>query len=251
MEGKTLKIFLEIHNGLVREGPGDNASTEKAYRMLSYLPPKPRILDVGCGPGMQTIELAKLSNGTIDALDNHQPFLDYLAKRAEETGFSQKINPINGNMFSLNYQDKTFDLIWCEGAIYLIGFEKGIKQWRKLLTDKGYLVASELSWLEFNPPQEIKHYWEKNYPAIKTTMENLEIAKKGGYRIVNHFILPEKSWWENYYTPIVAKIPKLKKKYAKDKEALKVLENEEIEIEMYTRYSAHYGYVFYIMQVLN
>jgi ubiquinone/menaquinone biosynthesis C-methylase UbiE len=35
-------------------------------------------LDIGCGLGMQTIELAKLSKGQIDALDNHQPFLDQL-----------------------------------------------------------------------------------------------------------------------------------------------------------------------------
>ena len=72
------KNFWEVHSNLPREGPGDNESTKKAYLMLKDLPENPRILDIGCGPGMQTIELAKLSGGQIVAVDNHQPFLEQL-----------------------------------------------------------------------------------------------------------------------------------------------------------------------------
>ena len=57
------EIFWKIPNGLPIEGPRDNESTKKAYRMLKGLPENPRIIDIGCGPGMQTIELAKLSGG--------------------------------------------------------------------------------------------------------------------------------------------------------------------------------------------
>jgi tRNA G46 methylase TrmB len=57
--GKTSKIFFEVHNDLPREGPGDNKSTRKAYLTLPVILEKPRVLDIGCGPGMQTVELAK------------------------------------------------------------------------------------------------------------------------------------------------------------------------------------------------
>jgi len=80
MTEKMPKIFWEIHNSLPRKGPGDNKSTRKAYKMLKELPENPRILDIGCGPGMQTIELAKISNGEIIAVDSHQPFLEQLKK---------------------------------------------------------------------------------------------------------------------------------------------------------------------------
>ncbi len=73
MSEKLPEFFWVIHSGLPREGPGDNKSTRKAYRMLKDLPKNPRILDVGCGPGMQTVELAKLSGGQIVALDFHEP----------------------------------------------------------------------------------------------------------------------------------------------------------------------------------
>ena len=249
MSDKLPKVFWEVHSDLPREGPGDNESTRKAYLMLKDLPEHPRILNIGCGPGMQTIELAKLSSGRVVALDNHEPFLEDLKWRAEEEGLNEKINAVNGDMFNLNFENNSFDLIWCEGAIYIIGFEKGLREWRNLLTDKGYLVVSELPWLRPNPPEEVRRFMEEVYPAIKTIEENLEIARKCGYRIVSYFILPEKSWWTNYYTPLEAKIASLKTKYRDDEEAMNVLASHELEIEMYRKYSEYYGYVFYIMQI--
>ena len=248
MSKKMPKVFWELHSGLPREGPGDNESTRRAYLMLQDLPENPRILDIGCGPGMQTIELAKLSNGRIDALDNHQPFLEDLKRRAEEEGVRDRIKTVNGDLFALNYEGNSFDLIWCEGAIYIIGFEKGLCEWRNLLTDKGYLVVSEVSWLRPDPPEEIRRYMEEEYSAIKTIKENLEIARKCGYRIISHFILPEKSWWTNYYTPMETKIASLKSKYRDDEEAMNILASHELEIDVYQKYSDYYGYVFYIMQ---
>ncbi len=249
MSEKMPKIFWEVHSGLPREGPGDNESTRKAYLMLEGLPENPRILDIGCGPGIQTIELAKLSSGRVDALDNHEPFLEDLKRRAEKEGVSDRIRPVKGDMFNLNYENNSFDLIWSEGAIYIIGFEKGLREWRRLVTEKGYIVVSELSWLRPDLPEEARTFMEEGYPAIKTIKENLQIDRKSGYRIVGFFVLPEKSWWDNYYTPIKTKLPSLKARYRDDEEALKTIVCEETEIEMFRKYSDYYGYVFYIMQV--
>jgi ubiquinone/menaquinone biosynthesis C-methylase UbiE len=249
MSEKMPKIFWEVHSGLPREGPGDNMSTRKAYLMLKDLPKTPRILDIGCGPGMQTIELAKLSSGRLDALDNHEPFLEDLRRRAEKEGVSDRVRPVKGDMFNLNYEDNSFDLIWSEGAIYIIGFEKGLREWRRLLTENGYIVVSELSWLRPDLPEEVSTFMKEAYPVIKTIKENLEVGRKSGYSVVGFFVLPEKSWWDNYYTPIETKLPSLKTRYRDDEEALQVIAIEELEIGMFRKYSDYYGYVFYIMQV--
>ncbi len=216
--------------------------------MLTELPTKPRILDVGCGPGMQTIEIAKLSNGEITAVDNHQPFLDSLKRQAASEGVSENIKIVTANMGCLGFEAKSFDLIWSEGAIYNIGFEKGIREWRKFLADNGYLAVSELCWLSPNPPEEVKKFFLTCYPAMKLVDENLQIIKAAGYRVVGYFILPDSSWWNSYYTPIEAKLPALKVKYRDDKEALAVIACEELEIAMFHKYSRYYGYVFYVMQ---
>jgi len=111
MSDKLPEIFWEIHSGLPREGPGDNRSTRRAYLMLKDLAKNPRILDIGCGPGMQTIELAKLSKGEIDALDNYQPFLDQLELKIKNERFAGKIKPVKGDMLHLHYDSNTFDLV--------------------------------------------------------------------------------------------------------------------------------------------
>jgi ubiquinone/menaquinone biosynthesis C-methylase UbiE len=245
------KIFFEVHARLPREGPGDNESTTKAYRMLRDLPENPRVLDVGCGPGMQTIELAKLSKGKIDALDYFPRFLEQLRKKAEQERVAQNINTVICDMFKLNYENHTFNLVWSEGSIYIIGFERGLREWKKLLAPKGYIVASHIAWLKPNPPQELRTYWQENYKEISTIQTNLETARKTGYQIVGYFALPEKSWWENYYKPIEEKLPTLRSKYQDDEEALAFLKSEELEINMFRKYSNYYGYVFYVMQTKN
>jgi ubiquinone/menaquinone biosynthesis C-methylase UbiE len=248
MSDQLPEVFWEVHSDLPREGPGDNESTRRAYLMLKELPKNPRILDIGCGPGMQTIELAKLSEGQIDALDNYQPFLDQLDLKIKKEGLATKIKLVKGDMLNLAYDSSTFDLIWSEGAIFIIGFEKGLYEWKRLLTDKGYLVVSELSWIRDDVPAVVDEYMKQAYPVIKTIQENLDIVKKVGYRIVGFFVLPSESWWTDYYNPILTKLPNLKEKYKDDAEKLQHISYHEVEIEMFRKYSDYYGYVFYIVQ---
>lgn len=85
---KVMEFFFEIHQALPRQGPGSSESTRQAFNLLPELSSKPRILDIGCGPGAQTIELAKLSRGLIIALDNHQPYLDQLTTTIQTEALS-------------------------------------------------------------------------------------------------------------------------------------------------------------------
>ena len=248
MSEKLPEFFWTIHAGLPREGPGDNKSTAKAYRMLKDLPENPRILDVGCGPGMQTVELAKLSGGQIVALDFHEPFLEQLKEAVKKEDVSDRVKAVQGDMCNLKFEDGSFDVVWSEGAIFIIGFEKGLREWKRLLTPEGYVVVSELCWLKNVVPQEAKTYVTQVYPPVKTIEENIQIIQNSGYRFIDSFVLPSKSWWDNYYTPIEKKLPSLKAKHKNDKEALQVIAYEEIEIDSFRKYSDYYGYAFYIMQ---
>ncbi len=111
----NLNFLFELHTDLPRAGPGNNESTRKAFKMLKDLPPCPHILDIGCGPGMQTIELARISGGEIVALDIYQPFLDRIMKNARDQEVADKIKTINKSMFDMKIEKKSFDIIWAEG----------------------------------------------------------------------------------------------------------------------------------------
>lgn len=241
-------IFFEIFNDLPRGGPGDNESTRKAFSLLSDLPERVDFLDVGCGPGMQTIELAKLINGQIIALDNHQPFLDKLNTEAKREGLEKKIETINNSMFSMDFKREQFDVIWSEGAVYIYGFEKALKNWRKFLKKEGYFTVSEIAWIKSHPPQEIKEFFTQEYPPMKTNEENIEIIKENNYNLIDSFILPDSSWWNYYYNPYEKQVSALKKKYQDNEAKISLLDSALIEIELFRKYSKYYGYVFYIMQ---
>jgi ubiquinone/menaquinone biosynthesis C-methylase UbiE len=242
-------IFFEIHRDLPREGPGNFESTQRAFSLLPALPPQPHILDLGCGPGMQTLHLLQLSQGTVVAVDNHAPFLDQLSARARQTDVTDRLTTLNADMAALPFAPGSFDLIWSEGAAYSIGFETALQRWQPLLKPPGYLAVTEISWLTPNPPEAVRQFWAVEYPAMQTVTANLAIIQRLGYQLLGHFNLPAAAWWTDYYTPLAARLQQLREKYSHEPEALEVIALHEQEIELYRPYADDFGYVFYVMQM--
>lgn len=245
MEG--MEYFYEVFCSLPRGGPGDNASTKKAFSYLKNVPAEPLILDIGCGHGMQTLELARISKGTIIALDNYQPFLDILMKNAIKEGVEKRILLKHQSMLGMDFHNETFDIIWCEGALFVMGFQNGLKTCYQLLKNKGYFVVSEAVLFSPNLPEPLKKFWDEVYPSILDIQSTLSLIKDEDFDVVSHFTLP-KSCWVDFYSHMNEKINELKKKYQNNTIALQVLENFEKEAAMYDRYSDYYGYEFFIMQ---
>jgi ubiquinone/menaquinone biosynthesis C-methylase UbiE len=241
-------IFFEVHDGLPREAPGDEASTVRALRLMNDLPEQADILDIACGPGGQTVALARHSKARIAAVDLHEPFLAETRRRAEEAGVGDRITTIKASMFEMA-SNTTFDAIWSEGAIYIIGFEAGLRAWRRFLKPAGYIAVTELSWIRPDPPPQIADYWIEQYAGIAAVENDLRHIKAAGYREVGHFTVPETACWDSYYHPMERRVAQLRAKYVGNDEAQRVLDTELTEIDMYRKYSDWYGYVFYVMQV--
>jgi ubiquinone/menaquinone biosynthesis C-methylase UbiE len=241
-------LFWEIHSGLPREGPGDKASTQRAYLLASELPAKPDILDIGCGPGKQTLDLAEISQGQITAVDTHDPFLHDLKHRAAAAGFSKRIQAVKASMFDLPFADQSFDLIWCEGAMYFLGFEAALKQWKRLLKPGGFLAVTEPCWLKSERPKFLKDFWSE-YPAMTNISSRLAQIIAQGYREQGHFVLPDSAWWQDYYTPMLARIQQLRQKYATEPTLLTQLDEAEQEPLIHKQSEGAYGYVFFVMQL--
>ena len=90
-------------------------------------------------------------------------------------------------------------------------------------------------------------FWQENYPAMRTLEQVLNLIPDWGYDLIGNFTLPEKAWW-NYYQPLEGRINYLAEKYNNNSEALAVLKNEQLEIEMYREYHDCYGYEFFVLQ---
>jgi ubiquinone/menaquinone biosynthesis C-methylase UbiE len=246
MEG--IEYLYELCEALPRSGPGDNEHTRRAFSSISEHIKHPFILDIGCGQGIQTIELAKISNGKIIALDNHQPFLDILMDRAKNEGVEEKITPKKMSMLDMNFEEESFDIIWSEGALYFMGFQNGLKRCHQLLKHKGFLAVTELVYTALNPPSEVVEYFEEEYPDIKNVEGKIEIIKKEGFKLISNFTLPESAWLNNYYLPMEKELPRLNKKYEGNNIALSIFEGFRKEIDFYKEYSIFFGYEFFIME---
>jgi len=243
-----IEYIFELCEALPRSGPGENEHTRRAYRTISNPPKHPFILDIGCGQGMQTIELAKISNGKIIALDIHQGFLDILMEMAKSEGLGDKIIPKNMSMLEMNFEENAFDIIWSEGALYFMGFQNGLKRCHELLKDYGHLAVTELVYIDPDPPDDVRKFFDDEYPDIQDIKSNIEAIQKKGFTLISNFTLPESAWLNEYYLPMEKELPRLKKKYQGNDTALAVFEGFRNEIDFYKKYYKFYGYEFFVMQ---
>ncbi len=246
---KFWSYFYEIYEDIPRQGPGDRESTERALRMLPPLTSGQRILDIGCGSGTQTIDLAGVTAAQIVAVDSHQAFVTELVKRIVDHGLGSRIQTKVGDMNDLVFPDGSFDAIWCEGAIVIItGFAKGLASWRRLLRPGGHMVVSELCWLRDAPPPEVKTFFEAEGADVTDVYSRQKAIVANGYRLVGDFVLPAVGWWDNYYVPLAESLARFKAKHADDPDALAVAQRSQFEIDIYRKYPEHFGYVFFVMK---
>lgn len=241
-----LKLIGEYFSALDRQGPGSPEATLKALSFVDHLQPDARIADLGSGSGSQTILLAQQVSGHITAIDLFPAFIDQLNARAQKLNLQHKVKGIVGSMDALPFQKEELNLIWSEGAIYNIGFEKGIQEWREYLKTGGYLAVTEACWFTEERPKEIEDFWRDAYPEIDTIANKVKQMQKSGYIPVATFILPESCWTEQYYEPQAAVQEAFLKKHAGNPTADAFIANERREARLYSKYKAYYGYAFFI-----
>lgn len=242
-----LDAMLRVHRGLAQQAPGSDASTLRALEPLPKLGPASRVLDVGCGPGRQTLALARETGAHVIGVDVLPDFLQQLEEGAQEDGLSDRIEAQRKSMTDLDFDDGSFDVVWSEGAIYIMGFAAGLAAWRRLVKPEGHVVVSELSWLVDARPAEAEAFWSDAYPAMADVDTNCARAEEAGYDVLRHFALPDSDWWD-YYLPIEKRLPGLRDELAGDAEGLAVVDETAREIEQYRRFGGSYGYVFYVLQ---
>lgn len=241
-------IFYQIYNDIPRVGPGKDELTLNALETIKTKINPERILDLNAGNGQQTFVLAKKTNAIINALDNNDSIEEKLENESNGLDIASRIFCFDADLHELPFEEKEFDLIWCEGSIFIIGFEKGLKYWKTILKENGFMAITELNWLKNDLPQEIADFWKHGYPGMINIDENLSLIEKLGFEVLEHFVLPESAWWDEYYTPLENRLEIFRKNNMNQKSEMDTINYVQTEIEMYRKYKDYYGYVFYIIQ---
>jgi SAM-dependent methyltransferase len=245
-------LLIDLYKGTTRQGPGGQPQTMQALQLtdlLNSLHPL-KVADIGCGTGASTLVLAAQLNASIVAVDLFQNFLDVLEQDAQRLGLSGKIQTLAESIDALSFEAASLDLIWAEGAIYNMGFEKGVTYLKQFLKPKGVLAVSEITWLTKKRPYDLEAHWNAEYPEIAMASEKINVLEEAGYLLKGYFPLPEACWIENYYTPLEQAFQDFLKRHD-TQEARDIVDDERAEIALYKKHHAHYSYGFYIAQVAN
>jgi serine/threonine-protein kinase HipA len=243
-----MNAFLELHKDLPREGPGSDEATARALALLPGRPPNPVIFDMGCGPGRQSLVLAKELGARIIAIDIFEQYLEQLQVYARDAGLSSLIETRNQSMDALREPDGSIDLIWAEGSIYILGFERLLKYWARFLKPKGLVVASELTWFTHEPHPEALEFWRSQYPDMESVSGNTERAARSGYRVLDHFRLDDLAWWTEYLAPLEKRMESFERMPEQDPDLENIIKEQREENRIVRRRQDDFGYIFYIMQ---
>ena len=194
------------------------------------------------------MQLAEHLSGEIIGLDLFPGFANKLTENAKARGLGDRVSGVAGNMESLPFEKGSFDMIWSEGAIDNIGFEKGLRHWRDFLKENGYVVVSCPTWITKEHPEIVEKFWSESGSNLETIDKNIEILQNAGYRYIASFLLPDECWFDSYFNPREKAIEKLSEKYSDSQTMKQYAEVNRHEVDLFRNYSRHYGYVFYIGQ---
>jgi ubiquinone/menaquinone biosynthesis C-methylase UbiE len=199
--------------------------TRRAFRVLPEMK-RPRILDIGCGSGIPTLELARLSQGEVIGIDIDQCALDKFASRIESAGLTATVQVLNLSMFDLNFADESFDIVWSEGAIFAIGFERGLNEWKRLIKPGRFLV---------------EHDEQGNIE------EKLELISKCRYELLDYFLLSTEVWRTEYFSPLEKLVNEFQSRYG-DMLILKNINRPRADLEMFNNNPERNSSVYFIMK---
>jgi SAM-dependent methyltransferase len=240
-----VKLICEYYLSMERQGPGSPGATLRALGFIEGLDAHSQVADLGCGTGGQTMTLAAATRADITGVDIFPGFVERFNEQAWERGVRERVRAVVGSMDAPPFEPASLDLVWCEGAIYNIGFERGLREWRKYLKPGGWVAVTENTWFTGERPAEIEAFWRAAYPEIDTIPNKIAAMQRAGYEFIAAFALPE-SLWADFYAAAPEAQRLFLEKHPADPAAEAVVTGERYEKALWDKYKAHYGYVFYI-----
>ena len=236
--------YYIAYNDLDRLSPGSDETTLNALDKIALnSDDELNILDIACGVGSSTILLANyFENSIVEGFDLFKHYVKKLDEKIIENNFSKRVFAYTMDMNDPDFANEEFDVVFCEASIEIIGFERGLAEWKRLLKPNGYMVVSDISWLK-TPSNGSRKFWKDIYSEVDTIENKIKCIQNLGYDFIDYVVVP-KNDWNNYYKSLEKNLNDLNS----DKSAKDFVAQIRREIENYRRNSDDYSYVFYIMR---
>jgi SAM-dependent methyltransferase len=247
-----IELIIDLHARNERLGPGGDLETVRALDLAGLASARPaaaaplEIADLGAGTGASALVLARSARAHVTAIDAAPRFVTRIAERAAEAGLESLIDARVGTMEEPGFAGGSLDAIWSEAAIYNIGFDAGVRAWRRFLKPDGLLVVSDLVWTTDRRPAEIDIHWRREYPGIGLPSDRMRTLEAAGYAPVGFFTIPRRCWTDNYFAPLRAGFDAFLSRHGRAPEARAIVAAEEAEMRLFDEFGAWFGYAFFL-----
>ncbi len=128
------------HESVLRSHRWRTAENSAGY-LLPLLTPGMSLLDVGCGPGTITVDLARrLEPGRVLGIDSSAEVIDRARRHADEQGVSVEFAV--GDLYSPDLPEGTFDIVHAHQVLQHVPDRVGALQQMRRLARPGGIVAA-------------------------------------------------------------------------------------------------------------
>jgi SAM-dependent methyltransferase len=156
------------HESVLRSHTWRTAENSAAY-LMPHLRPGLTVLDVGCGPGTITADLAQLvAPGRVIGLDASPDVIAQAESHAAERGVHNAEFEV-GDLFDLHYDDATFDVVHAHQVLqHLADPVAALVGLRRILLPGGVLAARDSDYSAFTwaPADPLLDRWRELYLAV-------------------------------------------------------------------------------------
>ena len=122
------------------------------------------MLDVGCGPGTVTIDLARaVSSGHVTGIDISEEVIE-IARRALHDSDVHNVDFEVGDVYGLSFDDKSFDVVYAHQVLqHLSKPVAALSEMRRVLRDGGLLAVRDSDYAAFS--------WSPDDPRLDRWMD--------------------------------------------------------------------------------
>lgn len=121
---------------------------QRSYELLGELPGR-RVLDIGCGSGLDTLAIASLVGelGTVCGIDFDGAMVAEGKAKAEHDGMGTRCQHVQGSAYALPYPDGYFDAVRSERLLmHLDDPGKMLDEATRVLAPGGVMVMVDTDW---------------------------------------------------------------------------------------------------------
>jgi ubiquinone/menaquinone biosynthesis C-methylase UbiE len=171
------------HESVLRSHTWRTAENSAGF-LLPHLQRGQSVLDVGCGPGTISADLARLvAPGSVTGIDRSHEVIDVARRGAEDANVTNVTFRV-GDVYDLDFSDFSFDIVYAHQVLqHLSDPVRALREMRRVLAPGGVVAVRDADYGKFtwSPPDPRLDRWLALYHDI--TKRNGAEADAGRYLV--------------------------------------------------------------------